>query len=245
MDDTLKGAIISAAQEAGFFLRRQASSRKTAYDMEKRARDLMVRTIRAADPSVSLWGEAQEGARAVSICPLDSPVNFSRGFGEFGVMAAIIEEGSPVFAVISLPERGSMVTAERGRGARADGRKLSASRRDDIRASLVCCYCDMYSDGEYAPGIEAIGALSRNGIAWRNTGSPAADYAAVAAGAIDGVVVPLHEASHAAGFLVMQEAGAVVTDLEGKPFSVFSAGVVAAGPNLHQGILEVVTSPFR
>jgi fructose-1,6-bisphosphatase/inositol monophosphatase family enzyme len=57
---------------------------------------------------------------------------------------------------------------------------------------------------------------------------------------IDGVVVPLIESGHAAGYLAMREAGARVTDGHGKPFSLRSENIIAANHGLHQDLLELV-----
>ena len=41
----------------------------------------------------------------------------------------------------------------------------------------------------------------------------------------------------AAGVIIAKEAGATITTMEGKPFSVFSRSVLAANPGIHPGIL--------
>ena len=86
----------------------------------------------------------------------------------------------------------------------------------------------------------AIEALARNTVVWRNMGSPAAEFIWLATGRIDGLIAPMLESGHAAGYLAMQEAGAKVTDREGNAFTLRSASVIAANANLHQDLYDLV-----
>jgi myo-inositol-1(or 4)-monophosphatase len=244
MEERLKSAIISATQQAGFYLKNPNGSKKTPAEVEKRCRDTLLRGIRNADPTLSLWGEERETPeRAVAICPLDSSLNFARGLGAYGVMAAYIEESRPVLGALFFPESGIMISAERGKGARIDGRKTSVSMRSELSSALVCCSCDGYMQDVRSVVPVALGViqvLAENGIQWRNSGSPSADYAAVASGKADALVAPMQESAHAAGYLIMEEAGAQVTDRSGNRFTLHSQGVVAANPDLHGPLLELL-----
>ncbi|MFD5158237.1 inositol monophosphatase family protein [Streptomyces hawaiiensis] len=48
--------------------------------------------------------------------------------------------------------------------------------------------------------------------------------------------------SHAAGVLLVQEAGGVVTDLEGKPWELAGESYLAAAPGVHAAALQVLTA---
>lgn len=243
MDERLKGAIISATQQAGFYLKNPNGS-KTPFEIEKRCREALLRAIRSYDPRLSLWGQEREiPERAVAICPLDSTVNFARGLGSYGVMAAYIEDSRPVLGALFLPESETLITAQRGKGARIEGRKIAVSRRSDLQGVLVCCSCDGYMEesGSVVPlAIRVMQVLAENGIQWRNSGSPSVDYATLASGKVDAVVAPMQDSAHAAGYLIMEEAGACVTDRNGNRFTLHSQSVVAANPDLHGPLLDII-----
>jgi len=240
MEERVKGAVVNAARGAGCYLRDSVSGRKSPYEHEKRARDIMVRELRSKMPQLSLWGEDERQERGFAICPLDTRMNFERGIGRYGAMAAYVERGDLLFGAIFLPDIDEMITAEAGKGARLDGRRIGANGREGLSKAVVCCGCDIYSEDLRPMGIGVIEALSRNAIAWRNMGSPAAEFAYLSLGMVDGFVTPMLETAHAAGYLAMREAGAVVTDAEGRPFTLRSGAIIAAGPRLHPDLFELV-----
>src|SRR5512143_637256 len=246
MDERVKGAVAHAVMEAGAHLRGANGGRKGIYEIERKCRDLMLGAFRKADPSLSMWNEGDE--RGVSICALDATVNFSNGFGGYGTMAAYIEGSVPVYGAIYLPLQETTITAEAGKGARIEGRKTSVGMRSDITSALVCCNCDAFLNdggGDLPLFLAAVDALSRAAVPWRNIGSPATAYAFLAMGIVDGVVEPLRQVNHAAGYLIAREAGAKVTDCRGRPFHMGSHEVVAAGPSIHGELLELVGRALR
>jgi myo-inositol-1(or 4)-monophosphatase len=240
MDEKVKTAIVKAAQASGTFLRDSAGSKKAPYELERRAREMMLRELRVALPQMSVWGEGRENGGSVAICPLDAHMNYVRGIGPYGTMAAFIERGEPVFGAVYLPETDELLTAEREKGARLNGRKTESSGKADLSRAVVCCECNVY-DEQMAPlSMGAIEALARNAVVWRNLGSPAAEFLWLATGRIDGLIAPMLESAHAAGYLAMQEAGAKVTDREGNPFTLRSASIIAANSKLHQDLFDLV-----
>jgi len=241
MDERLKNAIVKAAQIAGDHLRNPSNSKKSPYDIEKKCKELMLREIREVEPSISVFGEENKNSGgSIALCPLDSVVNFSREIGPYGAMAAYIENGQPEFGAVYLPLSEEMLTADRGKGARHNGRKISTSNRNDLKRAVVCCDCSSYDMKMRPMGLGAIEALAKNTIVWRNIGSLAAEFALLALGRIDGLIVPSRESAYTAGFLIIEEAGTKLTDGKGRPFSLTSANIVAASPNLHKELLDIV-----
>lgn len=189
---------------------------------------------------MSMWGEGNGKEGAFSICPLDSAGNYERGIGPYGVMASVVVGDSPVFGAIYLPETEELLSAESGRGARLNGRKAECGGRGSLSRAVICCGCNIYNEDMVPLSFGAIEALARNAVIWRNMGSPAAEFVWLATGRIDGIVVPMLESAHAAGYLAMQEAGATVTDKEGGQVSLRSGSIIAANPRLHEDLFELV-----
>ncbi|MDI6721502.1 MAG: inositol monophosphatase family protein [Candidatus Aenigmarchaeota archaeon] len=75
---------------------------------------------------------------------------------------------------------------------------------------------------------------------FRVFGTGGLDYCYLAKGSFDACITPLAEPFHSAGYIIMEEAGAVVTDYEGNPHSLGSRTIVAANPALHQKVLGLV-----
>ena len=247
MDERIKSAAAHAVMEAGTHLKGANGGRKSIYDLERRCRGIMLDSFRKADPSLSVWGEETQ-ERGVAICALDSAINYGSGFGGYGTMAAYIEGSRPIYAALFLPMDGIMIIAEKGKGARMGGRKISVGAKSDLSRAVICCDCDAYicGDGGDVPLFSGVlDALSANAIPWRNTGSAAQGYAYLAMGMVDGVISPLRESQHAAGYLIMQEAGAIMSDGRGRPFRMESQEVVAASPRIHEELLGIVGGALR
>ncbi|MEW6722875.1 MAG: inositol monophosphatase family protein [Candidatus Micrarchaeota archaeon] len=243
MEERLRGALIRGVMQAGSVLKKQNGGRRAVWDIERKARDAILREIKATAPALCLWGDREDPESAVSLCPLDSTLNFSREFGEFSVMAAYIEDGRPSFGAVYLPNSEALFTAERGKGARIEGRKVSAGMRTDLSRALVCCGCDCFLQGEagLSPlALDVISSLSRAGVPWRNSGSAGWDSAALATGRADGFIAPLMESQHAAAYLLMEEAGALVTDGKGEKYTMASRSLVAANRELHGRLLDIL-----
>jgi myo-inositol-1(or 4)-monophosphatase len=242
MDERMKGGIVSAVQKAGGCLKSSAYSNKAPHEIERRCRDIMLKALKSADPMVGTWNEREgkNGETGTTICPLDAILNFSRGIGGYGVMAAYIESGVPTYGAIYMPESEELFLAEKGKGVRLNGRKVSAASRQNISRALICCDCETYDESMRPHASGVIEALAKNAVPWRNFGSPASAFSAFAVGRIDGFIAPCQDSSHAAGYLVMQEAGALVTNKDGKEYTTYSESVVAANPELHERLLDIV-----
>lgn len=240
MDERQRRAVVNAVQAAGSYLRDSSGNRKTPYELERRSREIMLRELRAALPQLSFYGEEPQRRTTIAVCPLDAQVNFERGTGPYGTMAAVIESGETVFGSVYLPETDEVLVAEKGKGARLNGKRVESSGRAGLIKALICCGCNLYNEEMVPLSMGAIEALARNTVVWRNIGSPAAEFVYLATGRIDGLVVPMLETAHAAGFLALQEARAVVTDSHGKPYTLRSGSVIAAGAALHEDLYELV-----
>ena len=70
------------------------------------------------------------------------------------------------------------------------------------------------------------------------------DCCLCARGHVDGYVeVNLHPWDLAAGVLIARSTGAIVTDIDGKPFDLFSGRILLGRPGIHDAMLAVMTTP--
>ena len=80
----------------------------------------------------------------------------------------------------------------------------------------------------------------------RMLGSAAIDLAWLASGKTDiNVTLSNRPWDVGAGVIIAQEAGAVVMDLDGSPYSLKSAATLTAIPALHEPLLQLVQSATR
>jgi fructose-1,6-bisphosphatase/inositol monophosphatase family enzyme len=189
-------------------------------------RQLTRRLLEAAPDSVVLGEEAAADdpsrfallagdAPVWIIDPVDGTANFARGQPGFGVIVARVQHGEVRSGWIYDPLADVMVTAEAGEGAWSAGQRLSVAK-DAIPAEMVGA-----AYGRTIGGSRASEALTKSGRIGgvRNHGCSALEYMAIAFGRAQ---FALHSRSlpwdHAAGMLIVAEAGGVSTFLDGSPY---------------------------
>jgi myo-inositol-1(or 4)-monophosphatase len=223
----------------------------TAADLEAEA--AFRRLIDARFPDHAVLGEEQaEGGGSGSarcrwiIDPLDGTTNFAHGLALFCVSIALEVDGRVVLGVVFDPVGGELFTAERGAGARVNGRPLRVSACDQLEDSLLCTGFPYSIRERRESQIAVFGAFLGRARAVRRLGSAALDLCYVAAGRFDAFWEDqLHAWDVAAGALIAGEAGARVTRFDDGPHDLFQGQIVASNGRLHRDVLDVIAAHHR
>ena len=160
------------------------------------------------------YGMTRAAARRVWMFdPIDGTRTFVRGVPFFGTMIALVEAGEPLLGVIHLPALGETVCAARGEGCHSNGARARVSAvRDLDRALVVTTDSEMLSRGPWAAGWDRV----RRHAGLCRTWGDCYGYALVATGRAEAMIdSALNVWDAAAIFPIIEEAGGVVTDLEG------------------------------
>jgi myo-inositol-1(or 4)-monophosphatase len=172
------------------------------------------------------------------IDPLDGTTNFAHGFPHFSVSIGLCDDRGPRLGVIHDPTRDETFCAVRGRGAwlqrpGRSPRKLAVSRKNVLQQALVATgfsYQRAVTAQDNLPEFCRVVPQIR---CVRRAGSAALDLAYVAAGRLDGYwEYHLQPWDVAAGCLLVQEAGGQLRRLDGAPWSIGHADLVATGDDL-------------
>lgn len=174
------------------------------------------------------------------IDPLDGTVNYAHHVPIFCVSVAYASNGTLTLGVVYDPMRDEMFSAERGRGARLNGRPLKASATTELQKSLLVTgfpYDAWNTEQDNFANFVKFAKLTQ-GV--RRLGSAALDLCYVAAGRFDGFwELALKPWDVAAGGLVCEEAGAQVTNVRGEADYISPPqSVVAATPGIHARMLD-------
>jgi myo-inositol-1(or 4)-monophosphatase len=188
------------------------------------------------DDSTPPQGPADRVAWVVD--PLDGTTNYVHGFPAFATSVAAVVAGRAIAGAIFDPLRGELFWGVRGGGAWLDTAPLRVSRSQSLSEAVVAVSLPAHVE-RGAPDLADFIELSIRARGVRRTGSAALNLAYVAAGRLDA-----HGAHHikpwdgAAGTLLVEEAGGVVTGRLGGPFDVWRADYLAAAtPALHAELL--------
>ena len=173
--------------------------------------------------------------------PIDGTTNFAHGLPIFCSSIALELDGVAEVGAVYDPTRKELFTAERGGGAFLNGRPIRVSSAEAlVDAMLVTGFpYDVHQRVEEIVGL--FGAFVGRARAVRRLGSAAIDLCYVAAGRLDGFwESDLKAWDIAGGSLIVAEAGGLVTDLIGQPFTSRGGSVLASNLHLHQPMLDVV-----
>lgn len=175
------------------------------------------------------------------IDPIDGTVNFAHRIPLSCISIGIEHNKEMVLAAIFNPFINELYVAERGQGASMNDKPIEVSKKTEvIKSCLVTGFPYTYLDQPNGP-LEAFARFVRKGIPVRRLGSAAIDLAWVACGRFDGFYEHRLEAwDSAAGFLLVEEAGGRVTNLEGKPYSPYLPGIIASNGHIHDELVEWV-----
>jgi len=175
------------------------------------------------------------------IDPLDGTTNFSRGLPYFCVSVALTYKGNSVFGAIYNPLTDECFWAQKGKGAFLNGLKIRVSSISSLKKGVVAVGLP-YRQGVPFKGIfEKMGVLAFKSFAFRHFGAIALDLAYVAAGRLDAVCFEgLGWWDVAAGMLLIEEAGGIVTDFKGNQIKEGYTSFLAAGKELYDPLRNLL-----
>lgn len=174
------------------------------------------------------------------IDPLDGTTNYAHGYPCFCVSIGLERAGSVEVAVIYDPMRDEMFAAERGQGATLNGRRIRVSDVEDLNSAMLCTGFP-YNVRERPNFARDFANFTMEAQAVRRDGSAAIDLAYIACGRFDGFWEDgLKAWDVAAGLLLIEEAGGLVTDFAGAKLDIYTPKVLASNGLVHNAMRRVL-----
>jgi myo-inositol-1(or 4)-monophosphatase len=173
--------------------------------------------------------------------PLDGTTNFLHSNPLFAVSIGLEREGQLVAGVIYNPASDELYTAEKGKGAYMNDRRLRVAARKTLADALVTTGIPHRGRAGHSRFLKEIELLMPEVAGIRRTGSAALDLAFVAAGRFDAYWEHnLQPWDLAAGLVIVREAGGFVSDLKGGDKILESGDILAANATLHKAFGAVL-----
>jgi myo-inositol-1(or 4)-monophosphatase len=170
--------------------------------------------------------------------PLDGTTNFAHGFPVFCVSMGLDYRGSRIAGVIYDPTRDELFAAEQGSGAYLNQQRIHVSKTAKLSECLLGTGFPSHKRHQN-PNIFFYHQLTLHTHGVRRAGSAALDLCCVACGRYDGFwEFNLNPWDTAAGVLIVQEAGGMVTDFKGGPFQLHSRETMASNGLVHPALLN-------
>ncbi len=197
----------------------------------------MRRHITASFPTHGILGEEHEDARLDAdrvwvIDPIDGTKSFLSGMPSFGTLIACLSCGVPDIGVISIPPSGERWTGQSGKPTLFNGIPCRTSGRQALSEAILYTT----SPDSFDPaGLAQFETLSES-VAMRRFGGDCYAYGLLASGHVDLLVeMNLHPYDFMALVPVIEGAGGVITDWDGRALTLSSEGkvIAAASAPLH------------
>ena len=241
------------AVEAGLMLKRNQSGRRSVRfkagagnlvtDMDHASEELIVRALRREFPDHAIMAE-EPGAAGDSphrwyIDPIDGTTNYAHGFPVWAVTLAYERRGRLEAGVTYAPMLDEMYWARRGGAFRTAAASTSPAvggwrKRCSAPASPTTMRWRRVNLAYFADFLMKAQAI-------RRVGAASLDLCWTAAGRFDGFwEMRLGPWDMAAGVVILEEAGARISDFEGKAVDLGRGDFVGANPHLHRRMLAVL-----
>ena len=249
----------TAAEQAGAYLRSvvtppdptawNAKGRADwATEVDRNSEAIIAESLHGAMPGTPIVGEELSPEIVTAglvwiVDPLDGTTNFLRGIPHFAVSIACKYRGRLEHAVVLDPVRQEEFTASRGRGAQLNGRRLRVSGRTSLDGALLGTGFPFRDDqmDNLENYLGMFRALVGQTAGIRRAGAASLDLAYVAAGRFDAFWESgLSEWDMAAGALLIQEAGGLVSDFTGGHDFLEKGHVVAGNTKCFKAVLTAI-----
>ena len=173
--------------------------------------------------------------------PLDGTTNFLHSIPLFAISIALERDGQLVAGVIYNPVSDELYTAEKGKGAFLNDKRLRVAARKTLQDSVISTGIPFRGRGGYERFAGETGPLMREVAGLRRTGAASVDLAWTAAGRFDGYWEhDIQPWDMAAGIVVLTEAGGIVTDANGGEEMFDKGSIVAGNPTIQKLLLAAL-----
>ncbi len=240
-----------AVLQRGFNLHKEVQFKGFAdpvTQFDKESEQVIVDIIQKYFPAHSILTEEelssdQGGDYKWIIDPLDGTVNFTHRIPYICVSIGVEFKGEIVAGVIYNPILDEYYHAAQGQGAWLNGESIHVSQQGDIGKSLLATGFPYHRDGRLEHLLTPFKKVVIEYQGFRRLGSAAMDMAYVACGKCEGFYEEgLQPWDTAAGVILIQEAGGVVTDYFGKKFSAYQKTIIASNGMIQDSLIDICHS---
>src|SRR5215468_3699025 len=214
---------------------------------DRRAEETLHTELSKARPGYGFLGEEAGRREGIDkthtwiVDPLDGTTNFLHGIPQFAISIALERDSTIVAGLIYNPATEELYTAERGKGAFLNDRRLRVAARQRLDDAVVACALPHRGRGGLAEFRKEFVLVQERVVGLRRYGAAALDLAWVAAGRLDAYWERnLSPWDMAAGILMVREAGGFATDLDGRDDMFGKAEILAGNEFIQRELLTLI-----
>jgi myo-inositol-1(or 4)-monophosphatase len=221
-------------------------------EVDTRSEAIIINHIRQSFPGHHILAEEgglqsgeADSAYTWVIDPLDGTANYAADLAASCVSIALAEGEEIILGVVYNPFRDELFVGEKGKGSTLNGQSIQVFPTQKLEKALVCF--DLGYDEEKALEQLRQATFFRPRVrSMRILGSGVLGLVNVALGRFD---LFYHQALKpwdlAAALVILQEAGATVTQNTGEPANYLQPSIIAASPLIHEQFMQALAEYHR
>ena len=172
------------------------------------------------------------------IDPLDGTTNYLNKIPHYSISIALQKNEETIIGLVKSIPHDETWTAIKGNGAHLNGNKITVSNKS-LHDSIVSTGFPYSNNLNYDAHFDVIKYWMTHCGGIRRMGSAAMDLCYVASGRFGTYYEStLNAWDVAAGILIVEEAGGIVSDFKGGDNYIFGGSIVASSPTVHQEVLD-------
>ena len=252
-------AVARRAAEAGGEQLRQHFGRLQQVREKGRSGDLVTEADHAAEAAVLALLEAETpqigvlaeesgrrprpGELEWCVDPLDGTTNYAHSYPLFATSVGLCWRGQPLLGALAAPGLEQLYWAAPGLGSWCNGSRLAVSACPSLEQALLVTGFAYDRRSRLDNNYAEFAWFTHRSQGVRRGGSVALDLAFVAAGKLDGIWERgLSPWDLAAGAVLVEQAGGVVSAYDGSAFAIDSGRILACGATLQPALIEGLAS---
>jgi myo-inositol-1(or 4)-monophosphatase len=215
-------------------------------NIDKEIEQFFISKIREVYPDHKIMGEEGFGDSLDShegivwmIDPIDGTMNFVHQQRNFAISVGVYENGVGMIGLIYDVVHDELYHAARGKGAYLNEEPIEALKGTTVKESIIALNATWVMENHRIDHNLMI-PLVKAARGTRSYGSAALEMVFVATGRVDAYIsMRLSPWDFAAGAVIIEELGGIVTNLRGEKLNYLKQdSLFAAKPGLHQSILK-------
>ncbi|MCP9779783.1 MULTISPECIES: inositol monophosphatase family protein [Cyanobium] len=252
-------AVARRAAEVGGEQLRQHFGRLQQVREKGRSGDLVTEADHAAEAAVLALLEAETpqigvlaeesgrrsrpGELEWCVDPLDGTTNYAHSYPLFATSVGLCWRGQPLLGALAAPGLEQLYWAAPGLGSWCNGSRLAVSNCPSLEQALLVTGFAYDRRSRLDNNYAEFAWFTHRSQGVRRGGSVALDLAFVAAGKLDGIWERgLSPWDLAAGAVLVEQAGGVVSAYDGSAFVIDSGRILACGATLQPALIEGLAS---
>lgn len=217
------GELIKNADRKAMKIQEKEGRANLVTEYDKKVQEILRAGLKEIVPDAGFIGEEEEkhtfseSGKFFIVDPIDGTTNFIKDYHMSCISVAMIEDGKGKIGVVYNPYLDEMYYAQKGCGAYCNGERIHVSD-DDLENGLVLFGSSPYHEELSKKTFEMVYDYYLKALDVRRSGSAALDLCTVAIGRAELFFeLILSPWDYAAGGLILEEAGGIITDMDGNP----------------------------